>query len=108
MPGASQTAGDPHRAARRGDPRERFPRVIWIGPMRLTPVELAAVLGGLAVFGNLAWDSALWDGRLQLLLHLLAIAVIGAGGVAVLRGADLPRTRLELPIIALLAVLGLA
>jgi len=108
MPEARQTAGEPRRAGGRGDPGEGFPRVIWIGPLRLTPVELVAVLAGLVVFGNLAWDSALWDDRLQLLLHGLAIAAVGAGGVAVLRGADMPRTRLELPIIALLAVLGLA
>jgi putative inorganic carbon (hco3(-)) transporter len=86
----------------------RFPRVIWIGRLRLTPLELAAVLGGLAVFGNLGWDSPLWDGRLQLLLHLLAIAAIGAGIIGLLRGASFPRTGLELPILGLLALLGLA
>jgi tetratricopeptide (TPR) repeat protein len=91
-----------------GNPEAGFPRVIRIGPLRLTPLELAAVLGGLAVFGNLGWDAALWDGRLQLLLHLLAIAAIGAGAIAVLRGANYPRTRLELPILALLAILALA
>ena len=85
-----------------------FPAVIRVGPLRLTPLELLVVLGGLAAFGNLAWDGALWDGRLELLLHLLAIGAIGAGLVALLRGAHLPRTALELPILALLVLLGLA
>lgn len=85
-----------------------LPRVIRIGPLRLTPLELAVVLGGLAAFGNLAWDSALWDGRLQLGLHLLAIGAVGLGVVALFRGARAPRTALETPILALLVTLGLA
>lgn len=104
-------ASHPAGAAAEGfdsDPARSFPRVILIGPLRLTPLELVFVLGGLAAFGNLAWDSALWDGRLQLLLHLLAVGAIGAGAVAILRGARLPRSGLEVPILALLVILGLA
>jgi O-antigen ligase/tetratricopeptide (TPR) repeat protein len=96
------------RASGTSDERRRFPRAIWIGRARLTPLELCAFVGGLAVFGNLAWDSALWDGRLQLLLHVLGGAALVAGLVAVLRGARFPRSGLEVPILAFLFALGLA
>jgi len=92
----------------RRDERDRFPRAIWIGPVRLAPVELAAVLGGLAVFGDLGWDGPLWDGRLQLLLHVLAGAALVGGAFALLKGGRLPRTGLELPILVFLVALGLA
>ena len=36
--------------------------------------EMAAVAIGLAVFGYLGWDGALWDPRFQLALHLAGIA----------------------------------
>jgi hypothetical protein len=85
-----------------------FPRVIWIGHLRLSPPELAAVLGGLAVFASLGWDSALWDGRLQLALHLLAAAAIASGAMLVLRGASYPRSGLEAAILVLLVALGVA
>src|SRR5947207_14886460 len=83
----------------------RFPRAIWIGHARLTPVELLAVIGGLAVFGNLGWDSALWDGRLQFVLHVIGGCALVAGILALLRGAAFPRSRLDLPILALLVAL---
>ena len=101
MPFPSAATGEP-------DPDATFPRVIWIGHLRLTPAELAATLAGLGVFAVLGWDSPLWDGRLQLLLHLLAAGAMVAGGVLLLRGAAYPRSGLELPILALLLSLGIA
>ena len=103
----SRPEADPPATSLDGD-RRRFPRTIWIGHARLTPVELCASLGGLAVFGNLGWDSALWDGRLQLMLHLLGGAALATGVVALLRGAPFPRSRLEIPILVFLVALGLA
>jgi O-antigen ligase/tetratricopeptide (TPR) repeat protein len=75
---------------------------------RRTPLEWAALAGGAAVAAYVGWDAALWDPRIQLLLHL-----IGAGAVALLvlaatRGQALPRTPLELPLLALLAAYALA
>src|SRR5438477_8381795 len=99
---------DPASAASGEDARLRFPRAIWIGHARLNAVELLAVIGGLAVFGNLGWDSALWDGRLQLALHLIGGCALVAGIFALLRGASYPRSRLDLPILALLVALGIA
>ncbi len=75
---------------------------------RSNALELVAVLGGLALFGYVGWDGALWDARLQLLLHLAAVAAIGALLVLALRGLELPRTRLDLPILALVAAFGVA
>jgi tetratricopeptide (TPR) repeat protein/O-antigen ligase len=76
-----------------------------------TPARLAqaAALGAMvALFGYLAWDSPLWEPRLQLLVH--AIAGVAAVGLVVLmlRGVPLPRTRLDLPLIALLTAMGIA
>src|SRR5438132_5587324 len=95
-------------AIHRDGGRWRFPAAIWIGHARLTPVELCAFLGGLATFGILGWDSALWDGRLQLILHLFGGAALIAGIAALLKGARFPRSGLELPILAFLVALGLA
>ena len=62
---------------------------------------------GLAVFGYLGWDQALWDARAQLVLHLLAVgAALGLVTVA-LRG-EVPRTALDLPVLGLLAAFALA
>ncbi len=45
-----------------------------------TPTDWLALAAALAVFGYVGWDSALWDARLQLLLHLIAIgAIVGLG-----------------------------
>jgi O-antigen ligase/tetratricopeptide (TPR) repeat protein len=90
------------------DARRRFPRAIWIGPVRLTPIGLLATLGGLAVFGFVAWDGPLWDGRLQLILHLIGGGALLGGIVALLRGARFPRSQLEIPILLFLVALGLA
>ena len=62
---------------------------------------------GLAVFGYLGWDQALWDARAQLVLHLLAVgAALGLVAVA-LRG-EVPRTALDVPVLGLLAAFALA
>lgn len=77
--------------------------------MRIAGIlEIGALGIGLAVFGYLAWDGALWDARLQLLLHAAALAA--AGGLAILaaRREALPRTRIDVPILALLAAFALA
>ncbi|HEX3220350.1 MAG TPA: O-antigen ligase family protein [Candidatus Limnocylindria bacterium] len=70
--------------------------------------ELAAAGIGLAVMGYLGWDGALWDARFQLALHLAGVA--GAGGLLwfALAGGALPRTRLEMPVLALLLAFGIA
>ena len=71
-------------------------------------VELAGLAAGLAVFGYVGWDSALWDPRLQLLLHLLAVGAILALAMAAVRGAELPRTRIDVPLLGLVACFALA
>jgi tetratricopeptide (TPR) repeat protein len=71
-------------------------------------VEWVSLLAGLAAFAYLGWDSALWDPRLQLLLHLLAIGGIGGVVVHGWRGGALPRTAIDVPILALLASFALA
>ncbi len=73
-----------------------------------SPAEWLAVAAGVLVFAYVGWDSALWDARLQLLLHLVGIgAILGVVAIA-LRGGPLPRTVLELPILGLLAAFALA
>ena len=71
-------------------------------------VELAALAAGLLVFGFLGWDSALWDARAQLVLHLVAVGAVGGLGIAVWRGHPLPRSPLDLPILLLLAAYALS
>jgi O-antigen ligase len=73
-----------------------------------TPVELAGLAAAIGVFGYLGWDSALWDARFQLLLHLIAIGAIVGLCVAAFRGAAMPRTSIDVPILALVAALALA
>lgn len=75
---------------------------------RRTVVEWLALAAGLAVFGYIGWDGALWDARYQLVLHLIAFGAI-AGLVAVgLRGGALPSTRIDVPILALVAAFAFA
>ncbi len=57
-----------------------------------TPMDWLALGAAVAVFGYVGWDSALWDARLQLVLHLIAIGAIGGLIVFALRGGELPRT----------------
>ena len=71
-------------------------------------IEWVALAAAIAVFAYLAWDSALWDARAQLGLHLLAIGAILGLAVLVLRGATLPRTAVDVPILALIAAFALA
>ncbi|MGZ8562985.1 MAG: O-antigen ligase family protein, partial [Candidatus Limnocylindria bacterium] len=73
-----------------------------------SPVEWLAIAAGLAVFGYLAWDRALWDSRLQLILHLLAAGAIGGLVIHASRRGELPRTRVDLPILGLVAAFALA
>ncbi len=70
--------------------------------------ELTALAAGLAVWAFLGWDTALWDARAQLALHLLGLAAIAALVLLAARGVELPHTRLELPILALLLAFGIA
>ena len=71
-----------------------------------TPTDWLAIAAALAVFGYLGWDSALWDARLQLAAaphrhrrHRRARPCIA------LRGGELPRTPIDLPLLGLLAAL---
>jgi O-antigen ligase/tetratricopeptide (TPR) repeat protein len=77
-------------------------------PRPRTLAEWLTVGTGLAVFGYLGWDRALWDPRLQLLLHLIAIAAILGLVAVVLRRGELPRTRIDSPLLGLLAAFALA
>lgn len=71
------------------------------------PAEWLAIGAGLAVFGYLGWDQALWDARAQLTLHLAAIGAVGGLGIVALRGG-VPRTPLDVPVLGLLAAFALA
>jgi O-antigen ligase/tetratricopeptide (TPR) repeat protein len=82
--------------------------MIRIGPARLSRGELVALVAGLLVFAYLAWDQALWDPRFQAPLHVIAGGAVVAAGVLAWRGSPVPRTSLEIPVLALLATLGLA
>lgn len=70
--------------------------------------ELGALALALAVWSFVGWDTALWDGRLQLVLHLAAAAALGGVALVAVRGGALPRTRVDLPIIVLLLAFGVA
>ncbi|HET8587108.1 MAG TPA: hypothetical protein VFM74_04460, partial [Candidatus Limnocylindria bacterium] len=71
---------------------------------RSAALELVALAGGLALFGYVGWDGALWDARFQLLLHVGAGVAVAALLFLAARGhVELPRTRVDLPILALVA-----
>jgi tetratricopeptide (TPR) repeat protein len=74
----------------------------------LSSGEALAAVGGLSVFGHLGWDPPLWDANAQAALHLVALGAISIAIFFVVRGAHVPRTRLEVPLLVLVAVLGLA
>jgi tetratricopeptide (TPR) repeat protein len=78
----------------------------WV--RRHTPIELAALVAAVTVAGYVGWDQALWDARLQLLLHLVGIGAIAAVVVAATRGMPLPRTSIDVPLLALLAAFAIA
>lgn len=73
-----------------------------------TAPELAALAAGTLVFGYVGWDSALWDARFQLVLHLVVIGAALGFVLAAVRGIALPRTPLEVPILGLLAAYAAA
>jgi tetratricopeptide (TPR) repeat protein len=79
-----------------------------LGAARLSVVELVALAIGLAVFGYVGWDGALWDPRYQFGLHLAAIAAIGGLVARGLTSRDLPRTRLDVQILLVLIAFGIA
>ena len=80
--------------------------LIWL--RRRTPVELGSLVAGVLVLGWLGWDLPLWDPRLQLVLHLIAALAIAGLGLWALRGGEVPRTPLDLPILALVAAYAAA
>jgi tetratricopeptide (TPR) repeat protein len=75
---------------------------------RQTLAEWMALATGVAVFGYVGWDGALWDARFQLLLHLFAIGAVLGLAVLAVRGMPLPRTRIDVPALVLLAVFAIA
>lgn len=77
-------------------------------PSRPSIAEWLAIAASIAVFAYVGWDGALWDARFQLLLHLIGFGAV-AGLVAIgIRGGPLPRTRIDVPILGLLAAFALA
>jgi tetratricopeptide (TPR) repeat protein len=73
-----------------------------------TLAEVMALAAGIGVFAYLGWDGALWSARLQALLHLLAFGAVAGLILLGWRGGLLPRTRIDLPILLLLVVIGAA
>jgi O-antigen ligase len=71
-------------------------------------LEVLGLAAAITVFGYVGWDSALWDPRLQLLLHLVAFGSAVALGVCWIRGAAFPVPAISVPLLALLAAYGLA
>jgi hypothetical protein len=80
--------------------------VAWV--RRRTILDWVFLGMGLAVFGYVGWDGALWDARFQLMLHLIAIGAIGGLAALALRGDELPHTPIDLPVIALVLAFGVA
>jgi tetratricopeptide (TPR) repeat protein len=78
----------------------------WVA--RRTALEWVALGAALVVFGYVGWDGALWDARLQLLLHLIAVGAAGGLAAGVLRGGELPRTPIDLPLLGLLAAFAVS
>ena len=75
---------------------------------RRRAVEIGAAAIGLVVWTYAGWDSALWDPRWEFGLHLAAVAAVGVLVVVAWRGGLLPRTRLDRPILLLLAAFAVA
>jgi tetratricopeptide (TPR) repeat protein len=77
-------------------------------PRPRTAAEWLSIGAALAVFGYVGWDAALWDARFQLVLHLMAVGSVLGLGAVLLRGGELPRTRIDVPVLGLLAAFALA
>jgi O-antigen ligase/tetratricopeptide (TPR) repeat protein len=73
-----------------------------------SPADLASLAAAGLVFGWIGWDHALWDARMQLALHLVAVGVIAGLAAWAARGGELPRTPIDLPLLALLAAFAAA
>lgn len=79
----------------------------WV--LARSAVELLALAAGLAVFGYLGWDGALWEPRLQLVLHVIAVGAAAALAIGWLLGRwPVPLPTISLPLLALLAAYALA
>ncbi len=63
---------------------------------------------GLATFGYVGWDGALWDARYQLLLHAFALAAVACLLGVAWRGGLLPRTRVDVLVLLLAAAFAVA
>jgi O-Antigen ligase len=79
-----------------------------VTPRLPSVAEWLAIGAGLVVFGYAAWDGALWDARWQVALHLLAIGAIGGVVAMAVLGRELPRTRVDVAALGLLAAFALA
>jgi O-antigen ligase/tetratricopeptide (TPR) repeat protein len=74
-----------------------------------SPLEWLALVAAVACFGGIGWDAALWEPRLQLVLHLMAVGVIVGIGIGAFSGRlEVPVTRIDLPLLALVAAFALA
>jgi tetratricopeptide (TPR) repeat protein len=73
-----------------------------------TPIELVGLVAAILVAGYVGWDGAMWDARLQLVLHLVGIGAVATVAVAATRGLELPRTPIDIPLLALVAAFALA
>lgn len=74
-----------------------------------TPLEWLALVAGVACFGGIGWDAALWVPELQLVLHLMAVGVIVGIALGAVSGRlEVPVTRIDLPLLALVAAFALA
>lgn len=74
----------------------------------LTPLDGAGLVFGIAVFTYLGSDGAIWEPRPTIALHLVGAGVIVGLVVAAARGVPMPRTPVELPLLALIAAFALA
>ena len=79
----------------------------WLGAR--SPAEWLGLVAAVACFGYVGWDSALWEPWLQLVLHLMGVGVaVGIGLAAFRRRLEVPVTRIDLPLLGLLAAFALA
>ncbi len=76
--------------------------------MTSNAVRVATLGGALSISAYVGWDSALWDARLQLGVHLAAALAIGTLAWLAWRGEELPRTRIDAGTLALLTAYGVA